>query len=182
MKLFVGILPFSIVLWPGMNYLVHSKFYDISFFSLTDCEWLYNRQLKTRRRVLFRSFLYLLYTLIKLYYTKALSDSASSLAPDWIRLLWRPRIPHLIFQQQPFTSFLASTKPLLLLYFLSQFTYWDTASIFPRPEISSWFPSLTLLHEVSLGLRFPGFGVLSPFLPPLLVYILSPPMSHPLVQ
>ena len=29
-----------------------------------------------------RSFLYLLYTLIKLYYTKALSDPASSLAPD----------------------------------------------------------------------------------------------------
>ena len=29
-----------------------------------------------------RSFLYLLYTLIKLYYTKALRDPASSLAPD----------------------------------------------------------------------------------------------------
>ena len=29
-----------------------------------------------------RSFLYLLYTLIELYYTKALSDQASSLAPD----------------------------------------------------------------------------------------------------
>ena len=29
-----------------------------------------------------RSFLYLLYTLIKLYYTKALNDQASSLAPD----------------------------------------------------------------------------------------------------
>ena len=40
-----------------------------------------------------RSFLYLLYTLIKLYYTKALSDPALSLAPDCIRLLWRPRIP-----------------------------------------------------------------------------------------
>ena len=39
-----------------------------------------------------RSFLYLLYTLIKLYYTKALSDPASSLALDWIRLLRRPRI------------------------------------------------------------------------------------------
>ena len=49
-----------------------------------------------------RSFLYLLYTLIKLYYTKALSDPASSLAPDWIRLLRRPRIPRLIVQQQPF--------------------------------------------------------------------------------
>ena len=29
-----------------------------------------------------RSFLYLLYTLIKLYYTKALSDQVSSLAPN----------------------------------------------------------------------------------------------------
>ena len=29
-----------------------------------------------------RSFLYLFYTLIKLYHTKALSDQASSLAPD----------------------------------------------------------------------------------------------------
>ena len=39
-----------------------------------------------------RSFLYLIYTLIKLYYTKAVSDQASSLAPDWILLLRRPRI------------------------------------------------------------------------------------------
>ena len=45
-------------------------------------EWLYNIQIKTSRGVPFllpsdvyvRSFLYLLYTLIKLYYTKALSD------------------------------------------------------------------------------------------------------------
>ena len=47
---------------------------------------------------------YLLYTLIKLYYTKALSDPASSLAPDWIHLLRRPGIPHLIIQQQPFRT------------------------------------------------------------------------------
>ena len=71
-----------------------------SFLSLTGCLWLYNIQLKTSRGVLFlppsdayvRSFLYLLYTLIKLYYTKALSNQASSLAPDWILFLWRPRI------------------------------------------------------------------------------------------
>ena len=58
-------------------------------------------QLMTNRGVLFlppsdayvRSFLYLLYTLIKLYYTKALSNQASSLAPDWILLLQRSRIP-----------------------------------------------------------------------------------------
>ena len=50
----------------------------------------YNFIANTSKRVLFlpssdvyvRSFLYLLYTLIKLYYTKALSDQASSLAPD----------------------------------------------------------------------------------------------------
>ena len=72
-----------------------------SSLSLTDCCWLYNIQLKTSRGALFlppsdayvRSFLHLIYTLTKLYYTKALSDQASSLAPGWILLLWRPRIP-----------------------------------------------------------------------------------------
>ena len=57
--------------------------------------------LKTSYGVLFllpsdvyvRSFLYFLYTLIKLYYTKGLSNQASSLAPDQIPLLQRPRIP-----------------------------------------------------------------------------------------
>ena len=66
-----------------------------SFLSLTDCWWPYNIQLKTSRGALFlppsdayvRSFLYLLYTLIKLYYTKALSNQASSLALDRILLL-----------------------------------------------------------------------------------------------
>ena len=51
---------------------------------------LYNLIVHTSKQVLFlpssdayvRSFLYVLYTLIKLYYTKALSDQASSLAPD----------------------------------------------------------------------------------------------------
>ena len=50
----------------------------------------YNSIVNTSKQVLFlppsdayvRSFLYLLYTLIKRYYTKALSDQASSLAPD----------------------------------------------------------------------------------------------------
>ena len=49
-----------------------------------------NIQLKTCKGVLFlppsdayvRSFLYLLFTLIKLYYTKPLSDQSSSLALD----------------------------------------------------------------------------------------------------
>ena len=60
----------------------------------------YNSIVNTSKGILFlppsdayvRSFLYLHYTLIKLYYTKALSDQASSLAPDWI-LLQGPRIP-----------------------------------------------------------------------------------------
>ena len=51
-----------------------------------------------------RSFHYLFYTIIKLYYTKALSDQALSLALDSI-LLQRPRIPaSFVVQQQPFTS------------------------------------------------------------------------------
>ena len=57
-----------------------------------DILWIYwrvcNSIVNTSKGVLFlpssdayvRSFLYLLYTLIKLYYTKALSDQASSLA------------------------------------------------------------------------------------------------------
>ena len=61
----------------------------------------YNFIVNTSKPVLFlpasdayvRSFLYLLYTLIKLYYTKALSDQTLSLAPDWILLLRGPRIP-----------------------------------------------------------------------------------------
>ena len=60
----------------------------------------YNSIVNTSKGALFlppsdayvRSFLCLLYTLIKLYYTKALSDQASSLAPDWILLLRGPRI------------------------------------------------------------------------------------------
>ena len=78
-----------------------------SFLSLTGCLWLYNIQLKTRRGVLFlppsvayvRSFLYLLYTLIKLYYTKALRDQNSSLqnsSPPGAKN------PSVMTQQQPF--------------------------------------------------------------------------------
>ena len=87
-----------------------------SFLSLTDCQWLYNIQLKTSRGILFlppsdaydRSFLYLLYTLIKLYYTKALSDQASSLAPDWILLLRGPRIPVYLRDSTTFQYLLGS--------------------------------------------------------------------------
>ena len=71
----------------------------------------YNFIVNTSKQVLFlppsdayvRSFLYLLYTLIKLYYTKALSDQASSLAPDWILLLRGPRIP--VYSRESTTTF-----------------------------------------------------------------------------
>ena len=71
------------------------------FWFIVMTNWrVYNSIANTGKGVLFlppsdayvRSFLYLLYTLIKLYYRKALSDQASSLAPDWILLLQRPRI------------------------------------------------------------------------------------------
>ena len=107
-----------IILWPKVNHLLprlpqnasygwgawcHSEFEDIPF--IKDCWWPYNIQLKSSSGVLFlppsdtyvRSFLHLLYTLIKLYYTKALSDQASSLALDWILLLPGPRIQTLCF-------------------------------------------------------------------------------------
>ena len=104
-----------ILLWPKIHHLEPrlsqntpywwgAWFHSVlrhSFISLKGCLWLYNIQLKTSRWVLFlppsdayvRSFLYLLYTLIKLYYTKVLSDQTSSLAPDWILLLQGPKIP-----------------------------------------------------------------------------------------
>ena len=72
---------------------------DLAAAAITN-QRVYNSMANTSKGVLFlppsdvyvRSFLYLLYTLIKLYYTKALSNQASSLAPDWILLLQRPRI------------------------------------------------------------------------------------------
>ena len=71
----------------------------------------YNFIVNTSKWVLFlppsdayvRSFLYLLYTLIKLYYTKAVSDQASSLALDWIILLRGPRIP--VYSRDSTTTF-----------------------------------------------------------------------------
>lgn len=72
-----------------------------------------------------------------------------------LMLSCQPRVSTWTCRTGFITSFLASTKPLLLLYFLSQFTYWDMASIFSRPEISSWFPSLT--HPTWGQSRTPDF-------------------------
>ena len=69
-----------------------------------------------------RSFLYLLYTLIKLYYTKALSDQALSLAPDWI-LLWGPRIP--VSSCDSTTTFQVDSLSLLQRIFPTQGSNWD---------------------------------------------------------
>ena len=67
-----------------------------------------------------RSFLYLLYTLIKLYYTKTLSSQALSLPPDWIPLLWRSRIPvPFMAQKQSLGLSLPRACTLSLSLFLS---------------------------------------------------------------
>ena len=48
----------------------------------------------------------------KIYYTKALSNQALALAPGWIPLLLRPRMPvSFMFQQQPFTTISSSVVP-----------------------------------------------------------------------
>ena len=90
----------------------------------------YNFIVNTSKRVLFlppsdayvRSFFYLLYTLIKLYYTKALSDQASSLAPDWILLLRGPRIPVSLH---------------------------DSTTTFQKLSLSPLYFNKTLLHKIS---------------------------------
>ena len=85
----------------------------------------YNSLAKTSKRdtlrpppdVYLRSFLYLFYILIKLYYTNALSNQALSLAPDRIILLWRPRfLVSFMAQEQPFTILCASYKSLPLIF------------------------------------------------------------------
>ena len=66
------------------------------FLSLISSWYVYNFWLNTSKGALFLpssdvyawSLLYLFYTLIKLYYTKALSNQALSLALDWIPLIW----------------------------------------------------------------------------------------------
>ena len=106
-----------IILWPGMNHLMSRLSQNAScgwgglvplwvlkhsFFSLTDCWWLYNIQLKPSRQGTVSAHFWCLCQKLSLsplcfnktfYYTKALSHQASSLAPDWIPLLLRPRIP-----------------------------------------------------------------------------------------
>ena len=72
------------------NYLVHGPhlipILEINKLRRPAHSWavaeLFRARVYLTRRLNVRSFLYLLYTLIKLYFTKALSDLASSLVPD----------------------------------------------------------------------------------------------------
>ena len=120
-----------------------------------------NFQLKTSRGVLFlpssdayvRSFLYLLYTLIKLYYTKALSNQALSLAPDWILL----RRPSLFVQQQPFigvkltlTTLLRSVQLLNHVWLFA--TPWTAARQASLSIANAWI----LLKLMSIDLAMPS--------------------------
>ena len=79
----------SIVLWPGMNHPV-PKLSQNALYGWGGVLFLLPSD------VYVRSFLHLLYTLIKLYYTKALSGQALSLASDWI-LFQRLGIQHFSF-------------------------------------------------------------------------------------
>ena len=105
-----------IILWPGMNHLMSRLSQNAScgwgglvplwvlkhsFFSLRDCWWLYNIQLKTSKGSTLSAPFWCLcqkFSLSPLYLSKtllykALRDAALSLALDWIPLLLRPRIP-----------------------------------------------------------------------------------------
>ena len=129
----------------------------------------YNSTANTSKGVLFlppseacvRSFLYLLYTLIKLYYTKALSDQALSLAPDWILLLQRPRIPA-SFHGSATTFYLFDHFQFTLIhgpnipgsYAILFFTALDSTSI--TSHIHNWALFLLWLHLFFLS------GVISP--------------------
>ena len=69
----------------------HSKFDDVTFFSLTDCEWLYNMRLKTRRGgYSFDPFWCLCQklSLSPLYFNKALLHKSS----EWSSLVSGPRL------------------------------------------------------------------------------------------
>ena len=81
--------------------LVRDNLQTFFWFTVINSWRVYNSIANTSKGVLFlpssdvyvRSFLCPFYTLIKLYCTKALSEQALALAPDWILLLRRPRIP-----------------------------------------------------------------------------------------
>ena len=103
--------------------------------------------MNTSKRVLFlppsdayvRSFFYLLYTLIKLYYTKALSHQASSLAPDWILLLRGPRIP--VCSHDSTTTFQNHN------FKLAQYCF----TLSPRASLKFFFAASSSLTKVAIA-------------------------------
>ena len=108
------------ILW--MRGLVPFWVLTHSFLSLTDCWWLYNIQLGSRRGVLFvppsdayvRSFLYFLYTLIKLCYTKALSNQVLSLAPGFFFFFFTPEAKNPVVLLWFFFLLCDRQQPLIL--------------------------------------------------------------------
>ena len=89
-----------------------------------------------------RSFLYLFYSLIKLYYTNALSNQALLLAPYQIPVLQRPGIPVLFMaQQQPFGS-----HSSLQIFFCSTFVGFSLSLSFRHQHFGLLFPILTTYH------------------------------------
>ena len=93
----------------GQGWIIwcHSKFYDIPFFSLTDCEWLYNIQLKTRRGVLFCPLLMPMSEAfsISLYFNKTLLHKSS----ERFSLVSGPRLNSSPLEAKNTTSYCSAT-------------------------------------------------------------------------
>ena len=116
---------------------------------------MYNIWLKTNRAgtlsaplwCLVRSFLYLFYTLMKFYYTKALSNQASSLVLGWILLLRGPEFQCLLWfssnVSQCCVSFCSIVKWIRNVYTYIP-PYWFSFTPIPHPtyvglhRVPSW--------------------------------------------
>ena len=91
-----------------------------------------------------RSFLYLFYTLIKLDYTKSSGNPASSLAPGWMLLLQRPRIP---------ASFTVHSSNL------SHRGKWQYFSVFTDTAFRQWSANFCVKGQIANILGFMGYTV-----------------------
>ena len=119
----------------------------------------------------------LFYTLIKLYYTKALSSQASSLAPYWILLLWRPRIlKSFILQQQSFNRTDLKTVYWICPYgeHFTPHLVWNRGQNTPSHHGNSFCSWFSWHHHTS---DFPSIFLASPaksyFLSPFLLNFIS---------
>ena len=130
-----------------------------------------NTQLKTSSGAVFlspsdvyvRSFLF--YTLIKLYYTKALSNQASSVALDWIPLLQRLRISASFTAQQQLSNCFSSLYILPAEYQPSLSKLW-LPFLFSVPCMEHSLYFLAFVHsfyphhpsnKISLYFKIPKF-------------------------